>query len=111
VATQNLSAQATEGNTPTYRTRYGMMTADKAAQELLDRAQFRLSFLEGILSTCHNGGDGFTLPGYDACGLASILEDVAHDVSEARLYYFGLSIGERWCPEPGKTDDAPEVRS
>ncbi len=87
-----------------YRTRYGDMTADKAAQDLLDRAQFRLSFLEGILSISHNGGEGLTLPGYDVCGLASILEDVAHDVSEARLYYYGESIGEKWCPEPGRVD-------
>ena len=96
---------------PTYRTRYGLMTADKAAQDLLDRARFRLSFLEGILSESHNGGEGLTLPGYDVCGLAGILEDIAHDVSEARLYYFGVSVGEKWCPEPGKIDNAPEVRS
>ena len=111
MATQNLSVQAAESNTPTYQTRYGVTTAPKAAQDLLDRAQSRLSFLEEVLSTAHNGGDGFTLPGYDVCGLAAILEDIAYDVNEARMYYFGVSVGERWNPEPGKIDDAPEVRS
>lgn len=110
MATENLSAEARKNNTP-YRTRYGLMTAQEAAQKLLDRAGVRLSFLDGLLSECHNGGDGFTLPGYDACGLAHILEDIAHDVNESKLYYYGLSVGESWNPEPGKTGDAPEVCS
>ena len=91
-------------DTSPYRTRYGVMTADQAAQDLLGRAQSRLGFLEEVLSTAHNGGEGFTLPSYDVCGLAAIIEDIAYDVNEARMYYFGVAVGEKWNPEPGKSD-------
>lgn len=103
-------SQAAEGRAHAYRTRYGIMTADEAAQDLLERACFRLNFLSAIFDECGRPGTDFTLPGYSACGLASILEDIAYDVSQARYYYYGVSIGETWNPEPGKTGDAPEVR-
>ncbi|MDR2489722.1 MAG: hypothetical protein LBD42_09595 [Desulfovibrio sp.] len=59
MATQNLSAQAAEGNTPEpkYCTRYGVMTASDAALDLLDRARFRAAFIGTMLKAC--GKDGY----------------------------------------------------
>ncbi|MDL2316804.1 hypothetical protein LJC59_06980 [Desulfovibrio sp. OttesenSCG-928-A18] len=94
-----------------YRTRYGIIGADEAAFDLLERACFRLDFLKSTLHERGERGGGVTLPGYSACGLAGILEDIAHDVGQARYYYYGLIRDEVWNPEPGKTDDIPEVES
>lgn len=85
-----------------YRTRYGIMAADKAALVLLDRSAERLSFLQEAFELVHCDGKGFTMPGYMTLGLAAILEDIKHDVLEAHNYYFGDIF------EPGKTGDVPE---
>lgn len=109
MAQNTLSGNRGEGKK--YRTRYGLQTADDAAFDMLERVCHRLDFLRTTFEECGRPGTGFTLPDYSACGLASILEDIAYDVGQARYYYYGLLRDERWCPEPGKTDDASEVRS
>ena len=88
-----------------YRTRYGIMTASQVGLDLLNRSAERLGFLQEVFDIVHHDGDGFTMPGYMTQGLAAILEDIKHDVWEAHNYYYGD------VREPGKTDDAPEVRS
>lgn len=84
-----------------YWTRYGIVTPKEAAQDLLDRAHVRLLFLEELIGLSH-GGKGLALSEYNADGLASILKDIAHDIHEAKYYYYGLDMGEIWNPEPGK---------
>lgn len=103
---QDLSAQAAEGNTPEpkYYTRYGCMSACETADNLLDRAWSRLRFLEEVFAIVHHDGDGFIMKGYSSCGLAAILEDIAIDVESARTYYLGED------DTPGKLQDAPEVK-
>lgn len=103
MASQNLPAQAKESK-PRYWTRYGIMTADKVADDLLDRSWSRLRFLEGVLSVVHHDGDGFTMTDYSSLGLAAILEDIAIDVAEARSYYQGDD------DMPGRTGDVVEPR-
>lgn len=105
MATQGLSAQAAEGNTPEpkYYTRYGITTASDAALDLLDRARFRASFLGTMFEACRD--TGITIPDFEVCGLASILEDIGHDIQTAYNYYYGDDDA------PGKLHDAPEVKS
>ena len=88
-----------------YHTRYGTTTAPQAAYDLLDRSWSRLRFLEEVFAVAHHDGDGFILEGYSSCGLAAILEDIPIDVYAAQAYYTGDD------PEPGKVDNAPEVKS
>lgn len=97
--------QNSSADEPKYSTRYGMMTAPEAAEMLLERSHFKLSFLEKILHVCDQRGEGFTLDGYDADGLACILSDINHDLHEARYYYYGEFRGESWVTEPGKVDE------
>ena len=105
MATQNLSAQATEGNTPEskYRTRYGDMTASEAALDLLDRARFRTAFLGTMFEACIHSG--ITIPDYEAGGLAYLLDDISYDIQTAYDYYYGDD------DSPGKLYGASEVRS
>lgn len=74
-------------DTPTYQTRYGIKTADEAAQLLLDRSWSKLRFLEDVLRDINPDGDGVALEGYSNLGLACILEDIAHDVSTVYSYH------------------------
>ncbi len=90
---------------PRYHTRFGIATASDAALKLLDRSAERLGFLQEVFEIVHNDGHGFTMPGYMTQGLAAILEDIKHDVWTAYGYYYGDD------ETPGKTSDAPEVRS
>jgi len=89
---------ATNDNSPAYHTRYGIMTANEAAQDLLNRAWERLCFLEQVFAS-KNDGDGFSLEGYAPLGLASIIQDISIDVFAAYGYYSGED------PEPGKVHD------
>lgn len=79
-----------------YHTRYGLMTAPQAANDLLERSWSRLRFLEEVFAVVHHDGDGFEMGGYSSCGLSAILKDIAHDVYTAQAYHEG---GD---PEPGK---------
>ena len=105
MATQNLSAQAAESNTPEpkYYTRYGITTASDAALDLLDRARFRAAFLGTMFQACIH--DGIKIPDFEVGGLASILEDISHDIQTAYNYYYGDD------DTPGKLYGAPEVKS
>ncbi len=107
MATQNLSAQAVEGNSPEpkYYTRYGITTASDAALDLLDRARFRAAFIGTMFRACGKDGYGVTIGGYEACGLAYLLEDIGHDIEAAYNYYYGDD------DTPGKLHDSPEVKS
>ena len=89
---------------PKYYTRYGITTASKAALDLLDRARFRAAFIGTMFQACGKEGYDVTMPGYDACGLAYILEDIGHDIQTAYNYYFGDD------DTPGKVSNAPEVK-
>ena len=83
----------------TYRTRNGIVTAEQAASDMLESATFRLRFLQEMFEAIGEVGEGLTLPGYTACGLAGILSDIAFDVGAADTFYRGDDN------EPGKTDD------
>ncbi len=108
MATERITTNDKNGNANTaYITRYGRQTAGEAAYTLLDRSWARLRFLEEVFTAVNRtgGGEGFTLDGYSPMGLAAILEDIAIDVYAAHSYHYGGN------DEPGKIDDAPEVRS
>lgn len=102
MAQNTLSGNRGEGNK--YRTRYGLQTADEAAYNLLDRSWARLRFLEEMFSGVNVDGEGFTLKNCSNLGLAAILEDIAIDVHAAHAFHSGSDN------EPGKTDEAPEVK-
>lgn len=76
-------------NNKAYHTRYGLMTAEQAAELLLDRSWERLRFLEEIFAVVDQYGDGVTLSGYAPRGLGAILQDISIDVATARDYYTG----------------------
>ena len=88
-----------------YHTRYGIMTAPAAALDLLERAKFRTAFIGTMFQLCGKDGDGVTIPGYEAGGLAYILEDICHDIETAYSYYYGDD------DYPGKNSDVPEGQS
>ena len=88
--------------TTPYYTRNGVMTAEQAALDLLDRARFRAAFISTMFKICGKDGDDITIPGYEACGLAYLLEDIEHDIETAYGYYYGDD------PTPGKVCDAPK---
>ena len=78
-----------------YRTKFGYLTPEKAAYELLDSAASRLIFLTAVL----NGiplDEEFTLPEFGPKGLARIMGDIAYDVNEAAYYHSGTD------DQPGK---------
>ena len=108
MATKDLSTPAPESKTPEpqYSTRYGKMTAPEAALDLLERSAERLRFLQEVFNIVHQGGEGFTMPGYMTQGLAAILEDIKHDTWTAYCYYYGDD------DTPNKDYDCmPEVKS
>lgn len=105
MADKNLTAQQANDNNTPYWTRYGRMTAPEAAQDLLDRAGERLYFLEALFNACAHDGRGFTLPGYSALGLATILKDIGHDVYDAHHYYCGVVDNAPINPYPGRTGE------
>ena len=78
------SLSANDGNGKQYRTRYGVMTANAAAYDLLDRSWARLRFLEEMFSGVNMDGEGFTLSGYSHLGLAAIREQ-AREVEAERM--------------------------
>ena len=82
-----------------YHTRYGIMSANKAALDLLERAKFRTAFIGTMFQVCGKDGYDVTIPGYEAGGLAYILEDICHDIETAYAYYYGDD------DYPGKTGD------
>jgi hypothetical protein len=93
IMSESMANAKPEAPEPKYQTRYGIMTASKAALNLLDRAHFRVSFLGVMFSAYGNQSydddDGVRLAGYDADGLSFILEDIAYDTQMAYNYYFG----------------------
>ena len=90
-----------------YRTRYGNVECPSdAAEDLLYRACYRLWFLQTVFEECGKDGHDFTLPGYTAQGLSTILKDISHDVYETLLFYYGEYRDEFWNPEPGKIGEA-----
>lgn len=78
-----------------YRTKFGYLTPEKAAVELLDSAASRLIFLAAVLGGVPYG-EKFTIPEYGSQGLARIVEDIVHDVNEAAYYHNGV------YDQPGK---------
>lgn len=98
-----LSSNRVEGKK--YGTRYGVMTAEEAAYCLLDRSWMRVRFLEEVFKNISRNSENFTLSEFPSMGLAAILEDIAIDLYAGHSYHYG---GD---PEPGKTDEAPEVKS
>ena len=84
-----------------YLTRYGVMTASQAANEMLERAEFRLSFLICDLGERGGGGSEFTFPPFSLCGLAYILEDIKDDLEQSGRYFQGAIV------DPGKIGEAP----
>ena len=89
-----------------YLTRYSRglpICAEDAALDLLDRARFRVAFLGTLFDACKE--NGITIPDYEVCGLAYILEDVGYDIQTAYNYFYGDD------PTPGKEYGYPEVKS
>ena len=100
MAQKKVTANGDEGKA--YMTRYGSMTADEAALDLLDRARFRAAFLGTMFQIRGKDGYDVTIGGYEACGLSYLLEDIGHDIQTAYDYYYGDN------DEPGKLYDVAE---
>ncbi|MDL2272811.1 hypothetical protein LJC23_07270 [Desulfovibrio sp. OttesenSCG-928-I05] len=97
-----MSDQKTERQ---YRTRYGITTAPDAAYDLLDRSWERLHFLKNVLEAVGQTDGNIAMESSASSGLSAILEDIAIDVQVAHFYYTGTD------DMPGKTGEAPEVKS
>lgn len=96
---------ARKSSTAKYYTRYGITTASDAALDLLDRVRFRVALIGTLFQKCGEDGYDVTIGGYEACGLACLLEDIGHDIQTASNYYYGDDN------TPGKLHGAPEVKS
>ena len=86
-----------------YYTRYGLMTADKAMEVLLERTHCRVLFLKEIFGNRGQNIDLGVVLGEDAVrGLSMFLEDIAIDAFDSYSYQNGYDT------EPGKIADAPQ---